>query len=138
MLVTERLGSLCLIRDGVLDPAPIAGLPDVFTDVNLSGLMDIALHPQFSDNQFVYLTYSKPTEGGATVALARGKLDGHALSEVRDIFVADADGRGIAASRLLFAPDGTLYMTGGGAQRNKQRAERSESVEPYRQGAAAP
>ena len=115
LLVTERSGSLRLIRDGVLDAAPIAGLPDVFTGVNLAGLMDIALHPRFSDNRFVYLTYSKPTEGGATVALARGRLDGHALSEVRDIFVADADGRGIAASRLLFAPDGTLYMTVGGA-----------------------
>lgn len=115
MLVTERSGALRLIRDGVLDPTPIAGLPDVFNDVTLSGLMDVALHPQFSNNGFVYLTYSKPTESGATVALARGRLDGHALSEVRDVFVADADGRGIAASRLLFAPDGTLYMTVGGA-----------------------
>ena len=115
ILVTERSGFLRLIRDGVLDPTPIAGLPDVFTDVNLAGLMDVALHPRFSENGFVYLTYSKPTESGATVALARGRLDGHALSEVRDIFVADADGRGIAASRLLFAPDGTLFVTVGGA-----------------------
>ena len=115
MLVTERSGSLRLIRDGVLDPTPIPGVPEVFTKVNLAGLMDVALHPQFSQNEFVYLTYSKPTESGATVALARGRFDGHALSEVRDLFVADADGRGTAASRVLFGPDGMLYMTLGGA-----------------------
>ena len=55
------------------------------------------------------------TVDGATIALARGRLEEHALSEVRDIFVADADGRGIAASRLLFGPDEALYMTVGGA-----------------------
>ena len=122
MLVTERSGFLRLIRDGVLDPTPIPGVPEVFTGANLAGLMDVALHPKFSDNRFVYLTYSKPTPDGATVALARGRLDGHALSEVRDIFVSDADGRGTAGSRLLFVPDGTLYMTLGGAFSNTRES----------------
>ena len=122
MLVTERSGFLRLIRDGVLDPTPIPGVPEVFTGANLAGLMDVALHPKFSDNRFVYLTYSKPTPNGATVALARGRLDGHALSEVRDIFVSDADGRGTAGSRLLFVPDGTLYMTLGGAFSNTRES----------------
>mgnify|MGYP001341112832 CR=1 FL=1 len=115
LLITERGGTLRRVRDGVLDPTPVADLPEIFTGVNLAGLMDIALHPQFTENGFVYLTYSKPTVDGATVALARGRLEETALSEVRDIFVADADGRGIAASRLLFGPDDALYMTVGGA-----------------------
>ena len=115
LLITERGGTLRRLRDGVLDPTPVAGLPEIFTGVSLAGLMDIALHPQFTENGFVYLTYSKPTVDGATVALARGRLEETALSEVRDIFVADADGRGIAASRLLFGPDDALYMTVGGA-----------------------
>ena len=115
LLITERGGTLRRVRDGVLDPTPVAGLPEIFTEVNLAGLMDIAIHPQFAENGFVYLTYSKPTVDGATVALARGRLEEHALSEVRDIFVADADGRGIAASRVLFGPDEALYMTVGGA-----------------------
>ena len=115
MLVTERQGTLRLIRDGVLDPNPVPGVPEVFTGVNLSGLMDVHLHPQFSENGFVYLTYSKPTEEGATVALARGRFDGRAMSEVRDLFVADADGPGTAGSRLVFAANGDLYMTVGGA-----------------------
>ena len=114
VLVTERLGSLRRIRDGVLDPTPIAGIPDVSLQGQLEGLMDVAVHPDFSQNRLVYLTYSKPTPTGSTVALARGRFEGTALSEVRDVFVADAEMNG-GASRLAFGPDGTLYMTVGGA-----------------------
>ena len=115
MLVTERDGRLRLIRDGVLDPQPISGVPDVHA-VGLAGLMDVALHPRFAENQQVYLTYSKPGDDGVRVALARGRLSGLALSDVRDLFVSDTV-RGTAASRIVFAPDGTLYMTVGGAFR---------------------
>ena len=114
VLVTERLGTLRQIRDGALDPAPVAGVPEVYTGGPLAGLMDVAAHPRFAENRFVYLTYSKPTADGSTVALARGRFEGAALSEVRDVFVADADLNG-GASRLAFAPDGTLYMSVGGA-----------------------
>ena len=60
VLVTERLGTLRRIRNGVLDPNPIAGVPDVYFEAPLAGLMDVAVHPDFSENRFVYLTYSKP------------------------------------------------------------------------------
>ena len=114
MLVTERDGRLRLIRDGVLDPKPIAGVPQVYAK-QLSGLMDIALHPKFSENRLVYLTYTKPVGDKVTTALARGRYDGGSLTGVRDIFVADSidDGRA-AASRIVFARDGSLYMTVGG------------------------
>ncbi len=115
VLVTERLGTLRVIRDGVLEPNPLAGLPQVYTGTALAGLMDVAVHPDFSDNRWVYLTYSKPTDAGSTVALARGRLDGQVLSEMRDLFVSEADGAAAGASRILFAPDGTLFMTLGGA-----------------------
>src|SRR5207253_198082 len=52
LLVTERGGKLRIIRNGVLDPQPIAGVPAVRAQ-GLSGLMDIALHPQFAQNRFV-------------------------------------------------------------------------------------
>ena len=118
ILVTERPGRLRMIRDGVLEPEPISGVPYVGEgEVGVAGLLDIALHPRFVDNNLVYLTYSKPVENGVTIALARGRFDGTALRDVHDVFVADPWGRRVdyAGSRVVFAPDGTLYMTIGGA-----------------------
>src|ERR1700688_188246 len=76
MLVTERNGKLRLVRDGRLDPEPIAGVPAVHS-VRLSGLMEILPHPDFARNQTVYLTYTKDV-GPDLVAttLARGRLQG--------------------------------------------------------------
>ena len=68
VLVTERLGALRVIRDGVLDPNPVSGVPEVYTGTALAGLMDVGVHPDFSDNRWVYLTYSKPTDAGSTVS----------------------------------------------------------------------
>ena len=120
MLITERPGRLRLLKNGVLDPAPISGVPVVKAQ-RLSGLMDVALHPKFAENRLVYLTYNKGRDDGmlATV-LARGRLEGNALKDVKDIFVAEPwwDGAGGSASRIVFGRDGMLYMTtgsGGGA-----------------------
>jgi glucose/arabinose dehydrogenase len=112
MLITERPGRLRTVRNGVLDPQEVAGVPAVRA-VGLSGLMDVALHPKFAENHFVYLTYTKPIGNDqGTVALARGVWNGTALTDVRDIFVA-AGGSG-GASRIAFGHDGTLYLTAGG------------------------
>src|SRR5690242_782419 len=95
MLVTERTGKLRAIRNGVLDPEPVAGGPvGYFAGQSglpgaVHGYMDIALHPKFAENHFLYLTYTKPLdEKHRVAALARGVWNGHALTEVRDIFVA--------------------------------------------------
>ena len=113
LLVTERPGRLRLIRDGVLDPVPVSGVPEVHA-VGLAGLMDVALHPRFPENGLVYLTYSKPDGEGARVTLARGRLAEGGLVDVSDLFRSDRV-RGTAASRVVFAPDGSLFMTVGGA-----------------------
>ena len=118
ILVTERdKGTLRVIRNGQLLERPIPGVPEVYAETQRAGLMDIAIHPD--DDSLVYLTYSKAVERdgerGATVALARGRLDAGALTEVRDLFVANGLDRGVAASRIVFAADGTLFMTVGGA-----------------------
>jgi aldose sugar dehydrogenase len=115
MLVTERAGRLRLVRNGTLDPQPISGVPKVHAQ-RLAGLLDVALHPRFDMNKFVYLSYNQSNAKGVTTALARGRLEGNALVDVRDIFVADAyeDNPG-AASRIIFARDGTLFMALGGA-----------------------
>jgi glucose/arabinose dehydrogenase len=122
ILITERPGRLRLLRkDGVLDPTPISGVPMVKAQ-RLSGLMDVVLHPKFAENRLVYLTYNKgrAADGMLATALARGRLEGMALTDVKELFVAEPwwDGAGGSASRIVFGRDGMLYMTtgsGGGA-----------------------
>lgn len=100
MLVTERPGRLRIIRNGVLDPTPLGGLPNDIVGVGLGGLMDVELHPNFAQNHYVYFTYSKrhpdaarcPQPNGAncatTTAVGRAKFDGgNTLTEWKDIIV---------------------------------------------------
>ena len=119
MLITERPGRLRVVRDGVLDPKPISGVPQVRTDGN-GGLMDVAVHPRFADNRFVYLTYTKPVgDGMGAPALARGRLDGGALSNVRDLLVTDPyEGNSGLNGRVVFGRDGKVYMSTGGNNGN--------------------
>ena len=110
MLVTEKEGRLRVIRNGVLDPTPISGVPTVRVQ-GRSGLLDVVLHPQFSKNRFIYFSYLKPvgTERQAALTVARGRFDGSAISELQDIFSC---GPGVSGpSRLAWGRDGKLYMT---------------------------
>jgi glucose/arabinose dehydrogenase len=112
-LVAERGGHLRLIRDDSLVASPVAGVPEVRA-VGLSGLMDVAPHPNFADNGYVYLTYFKPiAENTGTLALARAVWNGERLTETHDIFVVDPPTGG--GSRLAFGADGKLYMGTGGS-----------------------
>ena len=115
MLIAERPGQLRVVRNGKLDPVPVAGLPAVRTDGN-GGLMDVAIHPRFAENHLIYFTYTKPVENGrGTPALARGRLDGNKLSEVKDLVVPDAyEGNGGLNGRLVFGRDGMIYFSTGG------------------------
>ena len=115
MLVTERPGRLRRVRNGVLDPHEISGVPAVRTDGN-GGLMDVAVHPQFAENRLVYLTYTKPVGGGkGAPALARGRLEAGALTDVRDLIVTEAyEGNSGLNGRVVFGRDGKVYMSTGG------------------------
>jgi glucose/arabinose dehydrogenase len=126
MLVTEKPGRLRIIRNGKLDPTPISGVPAVLGQ-GTGGLMGLALHPRFSENRLVYLSYTKPMSGGRhTPALSRGRLDGTALVDVKEILVSDTPGMGPSAQApILFGRDGFLYMAVGGA--NDQIAQRGDS-----------
>lgn len=119
ILVTEREGRVRLVRGGVLQPEPLPGGPEVRAR-GQGGLLDVAVHPRFAENRFVYLTYSKPGPRGATTALARARFDGQRLVGLEDIFVADAWGGGGAhfGSRIVFGKDGMLYITVG--ERNER------------------
>ncbi len=117
MLVTERGGALRLLRDGVLVDEPISGVPDDVLARSLAGMMEVAAHPHFADNGYVYLTYTRQISGReGTVALVRGRLDGTSLVDVEDVFVAEPWGGSVAAARLAFVPgEDIMFMTMGGA-----------------------
>jgi len=117
MLITERYTpALRVIRDGELDPAPLIGLPEIRTGFH-SGLLDVEPHPEFADNQLIYFTYHKALETEREYAIAVGRArynGGPALTAVEELFV----GTGMTisgGSRLVFAPDGTIFVTVGGA-----------------------
>jgi glucose/arabinose dehydrogenase len=115
MLVAEQPGRLRIIRNGVLDPQPVWTVPAAQGSDNLHF---VAVHPQFAENHFVYFSYPKRGERGITLGVARGRLDGGTLSEVRDIFVADAwETGGNLAGRIMFGPDESLYVTVGDRDR---------------------
>lgn len=114
MLVTERPGRLRLVRKGVLDPTPIAGVPEVFA-VGQGGLLDVAVHPQFAQNRFVYLTYASGTAQANRTRVARAVLDGKTLRDLRVIFeVSQAkSGSQHFGSRILWLPDRTMLVAIG-------------------------
>ena len=88
MLITERAGRLRIVRNGVLDPTAVAGTPQVLSRGTMAGLMDIALHPNFARNKWIYISYHKPMGMGKTVdgrdypiasnSILRGTWDGKA------------------------------------------------------------
>ncbi|MEE4639312.1 MAG: PQQ-dependent sugar dehydrogenase [Wenzhouxiangella sp.] len=124
LLVTERPGQLNLIdRDGSI--TRVGGTPQV-SALRQGGLLEVLVHPDFEENGWVYLTYSKSdgNEGTAT-ALARGRLTGTTLADVEDLYVQErysAPGRHYG-SKLAWLPDGTLLMSVGDRGAEPPRAQ---------------
>ena len=112
ILVTERPGRLRIVRNGVLDPTPVAGFPPVQAG-GLTGLMDIALHPRFAENRFVYVVYNKPaTDTPEGITLGRGRWNGSAITNFEELFRAGIRVNG-SGSRILFGRDGMVYLSMG-------------------------
>ena len=124
MLVTERPGRLRVIKDGKLDPRPVAGLPEI-TASGQGGLLDIVLHPDYQQNGWLYFSYVAFGTGGMGTRVARAHLDGMQLHDLELLFqqnIGSMSGRHFG-SRLLFDRKGFLYITVGerGDQRRAQR-----------------
>jgi aldose sugar dehydrogenase len=114
MLITEKAGRLRILRNGNLDPTPVAGVPEVLSS-GQAGLMDVSLHPQFAENRFVYLTYSHGTPDANRTRLARATFDGKSLQNLRVIFEVSQvkSGGQHFGSRMTWLPDRTMLVAIG-------------------------
>jgi glucose/arabinose dehydrogenase len=97
LLITERPGRLRRVSNGVLEPTPISGLPDVLAQ-GQGGLLDIALHPQFETNGLIYLAYADGTRRANRTQVARARLQGDTLSDWTVIFANNRDKSGANTS----------------------------------------
>jgi glucose/arabinose dehydrogenase len=124
ILVTEREGRLRLIRNGALQPQPIAGVPRVHTG-SQAGLFDVVLHPKFAENNFVYLTYAHGTANANATRVARARFDGTSLQDLKVIFEAAPlkDTNNHYGGRLAFLADGTFALTVGDGFEYREKAQ---------------
>lgn len=136
MLVTERAGKLRLVKGGKLDPVEISGVPEVFYK-GQGGLLDIALHPDYKQNGWIYLSYSSPKapgeegdEGGANTALMRAKLKDHALIEIQPLFKAlpNVKSNPHFGGRIIFDKKGYVFLSLGerGQKENAQNLSKDQ------------
>lgn len=117
ILVTEKAGRLRIVREGRLLPDAVPGVPEVLAQ-GQGGLMDVQPHPDFATNRLIYITYSKPytdLEGARTV-LIRGTFQNDALTNIDELFSAQAVGRGHYGSRIAFDGNGYVFITAGDRQ----------------------
>jgi glucose/arabinose dehydrogenase len=118
ILVTERPGRLRIVDTNGRLSEPLAGVPAVHA-VSQGGLLDVALDPDFAQNQLVYLSFSEPGDGGTSgTAVARGRLGNGRLDNVEVIYRQEPKVRsgGHFGSRLVFSRDGMLFITQGDRQ----------------------
>ena len=124
ILVTERPGRLRIVAPSGRVSEPLGGVPKVQTG-GQGGLLDVAVDPKFSENRLIYLSYAEPGEGGAGTAVARGRLGEEELENLQVIYRQQpkVEGNGHFGSRLVFADDGTLFITQGDRQAYREQAQ---------------
>ena len=131
MLVTEKAGRMRIVgADGRAGP-PLEGLPPVSAG-GQCGLLDVVVDPQFAQNGLVFWTYAEPAAGGESgnsTAVARGRLVGDRLTEVRTIFsqLPKVQSSLHCGSRIAFARDGTLFVGLGDRYSRKDDAQRADN-----------
>jgi glucose/arabinose dehydrogenase len=124
MLVTERPGRIRIVdRDGRISE-PLAGVPKVYA-AGQGGLLDAAVSPAFSKDRLIYFSFSEPGEGGAGTAVARARLGETSLEKTEVIWrqAPKISGGNHFGSRLVFRPDGTLFVTLGDRFSEREKAQ---------------
>jgi glucose/arabinose dehydrogenase len=122
ILVTEKRGRLKLLAPGAAS-TDVAGVPAVEYG-GQGGLGDVAVHPRFADNGWIYLSYVEAGDGGlrgAAVARAHLREDGAGKASLADLAVIwrqvpKMGGRGHYGHRIVFGPDGKLWISSGERQ----------------------
>jgi aldose sugar dehydrogenase len=116
LLVTEKAGRMRIVSAAGEVGDEIAGVPRV-DSAGQGGLLDVVLGPDFATDRVIYWSFSEPRDGGNGTSIGRGVLseDRRRLDDVRIVFRSQPtyDGDKHFGSRLLFGPDGMLYMTLG-------------------------
>lgn len=114
LLITEKAGQILVFKDEKFTGQKIEGVPAVMSE-GQGGLLDIKVHPEYDNNKWIYISYSKPGKGGSTTAIMRFKLDGNKITEAKDIFEAKpylpADYH--FGSRLIFDKDNKIFFSVG-------------------------
>jgi glucose/arabinose dehydrogenase len=124
MLVNERAGRMRIITaDGKLG-RPLTGLPEIFAK-GQGGLLDVVTAPDFATSKKIYFSYSEPGKGGNSTAVSSATLNGNALENVTRVFSQQPkiDSTAHFGSRLVWAPDGTLFITLGDRYSEKDKAQ---------------
>jgi glucose/arabinose dehydrogenase len=125
MLVTERAGRLRIVsKDLKLDPKPVEGLPKIVVG-GQGGLLEVAPHPDYKDNGWIYISYSGPGEGGHGTELMRAKLDGHRLTDQQVLFRLQpkTSSEHHFGGRIVFDGKGHVFLTLG-ERGDRNRAQR--------------
>lgn len=129
ILITERTGGLKLWHDGELSK-PITGLPEDILVAGQGGLMDVVLHPDYSENQWIYLTYAAGEMKHNALTVIRGRLDGLNWVDEQSIFKV-TPGKGTPVhygGRMVFLPDQTLLITSGDGFDYREDAQRPDNL----------
>ncbi len=126
MLVAERPGRMRIVSTSGEVSEPIAGLPEVHAR-GQGGLLDVVLGPDYARDGSIFFSFAQPTGVGARTAVARARLDVERsrLTDLRVIFAQNEDppSNNHWGSRLVFARDGTLYVTLGDRYTHRARAQ---------------
>ena len=125
MIFTERAGRVRIYENGKLRPAPLFTVPDV-EPTGESGLMSVALHPQFASNHLLYLSYAYKGEN-QNVRVVRYREAETGLTDRKVIIEGIPAAQFHAGCRLRFGPDAKLYITTGDATR-RDLAQRLDSM----------
>ena len=118
LLITERRGTMRLVDNGTLLAASVEGIPRA-TEHGQGGLLDLALHPRYAENGWIYWSYNAVEGGLHGTELARGKLGGTRelprMTDVQILFKMQPKSSAghHFGSRIVFDKPGFLYLTLG-------------------------